>query len=312
MNLREVECFLKVAEHLHFGKAAEELFLGQPAVSESIRRLEREVGGALFDRTTRRVRLTALGVAFRDDARLAYDMLRRAYERSRTMAEQHALEFALGYSGDLGGELLDIVAELKRQVDGVVVSLRAMTTPHQTRRIRDGRLHAAIGWEPEPDPDFYRVELGPAEFVAVVPPYHRFAKRESLSVKELASEPLIGWPRAVNPTAYDRFARAMDDTGHAWTLVGAASGPENVAARVLSDFGVGVCFASAAQARPLDGVAYIPLPDLRPDVERVLYWRRGETHPALKPFVRIATRRLSHHGETHTGPETAKRQPEKV
>src|ERR1700760_1394587 len=105
MNLREVECFLKVAEHLHFGRAADELFLGQPAVSESIRRLERELGGALFDRTTRRVRLTPLGTAFQQEARLAYDMLRRAYERGRSMAEQSALEFVVGYSGDLGDEL---------------------------------------------------------------------------------------------------------------------------------------------------------------------------------------------------------------
>lgn len=292
MNLREIECFLKVAEHLHFGRAAEELFLGQPAVSESIRRLERELGGALFDRTTRRVRLTPLGTSFQEDARLAYDMLRRAYDRGRTMAEQSALEFVLGYSGDLGDELLNVVAELKRQVQGVVVSLRAMDTPHQTRRLREGRLHAAIGWEPDPDPDFYRVELGRAEFVAVVPPDHRFARRGSLSVAELAQEPLIGWPRNVNPTAYDRFAQAMDDTGLAWTLVGAASGPENVAARVLSDFGTGICFASAAQSRPLDGVAYISLPDLRPDIQRVLYWRRGVQHPALKPFVKIATQRL--------------------
>jgi DNA-binding transcriptional LysR family regulator len=292
MNLRELECFLKVAEHLHFGRAADELFLGQPTVSETIRRLERELGGSLFDRTTRRVRLTALGETFRDEAQVAYDGVRRAYERGRVMAEQGAMEFALGYSGDLGDALLDVAARLQRQVPGVVVSLRAMDTPRQVRRVRAGRLHAAVGYEPEPDPELARVGLGHVGLVAVVTREHRYATLPSLTLAELAREPLIGWPRAVNPTSYDRFARAMDETGVPWTLVGTASGPENVAARVLSGFGVGICYASAARARPLDGIAYVPLPELADRIERVLFWRRDSRQPALKQLIDLVSRSI--------------------
>ncbi|WP_348240797.1 hypothetical protein, partial [Salmonella enterica] len=81
------------------------------------------------------------------------------------------------------------------------------------------------------------------------------------TLAELAHEPLIGWPRSVNPVSYDRFARAMDDTGVPWTLVGTAAGPDNVAARVLSGFGVGISFGSFVELRPLEGVRYVPVVD---------------------------------------------------
>jgi hypothetical protein len=60
MDVQQVEAFLAVADELHFGRAAERLVQSRPRVSKLIASLEREVGGALFDRTSRRVRLTPL------------------------------------------------------------------------------------------------------------------------------------------------------------------------------------------------------------------------------------------------------------
>lgn len=69
MTLRQLEVFLAVAEESHFGRAAERMHVSQPVVSQEVRRLERVLGALLFDRTTRTVRLTAVGESLLDDAR---------------------------------------------------------------------------------------------------------------------------------------------------------------------------------------------------------------------------------------------------
>ena len=292
MDLRQLECFLKVAEHLHFGRAAEELYLGQPTVSEAIRRLERDVGGPLFERTTRRVTLTPLGEAFLAEARPAFEGVQRAYERGRSLAQQQALEFHLGYTGELGEDLLDAIAALQTEAPGVLVSLRAMSTGRQVRAVQEGRLHAAIGWVPELGPDLDSLLLGTATLVAVVPASHALAEQDVTSLAEIAHEPLIAWPRSANAVTYDRFAEAMDATGVPWTLVGTAAGADTVAARVLSGFGIGVLFESFAEVRPLEGLAYVPVKDEDPVIERMLFWRRDQHHVALPAFRELMSNRF--------------------
>ena len=68
MNTFQLSCFLAVAEHLNFARAAEELHVTQPAVTQQIHSLEKELGATLFQRTTRKVSLTAEGLAFLSDA----------------------------------------------------------------------------------------------------------------------------------------------------------------------------------------------------------------------------------------------------
>jgi DNA-binding transcriptional LysR family regulator len=106
MNLREIECFIAVADELHFGKAARRLHLAQPTVSESVRRLERCLGGPLFDRSTRNVRLTDLGITFLKEARDAYLRVEAAYETGRQFAHRRDLGFTVAATEI---ELLDMV-----------------------------------------------------------------------------------------------------------------------------------------------------------------------------------------------------------
>lgn len=84
VEMRQLRCFVTVAEELHFGRAAERLHLVQPAVSQQLRNLERELGARLFDRSSRHVRLTETGALLLPEARAAL----AAADRLRAVARE--------------------------------------------------------------------------------------------------------------------------------------------------------------------------------------------------------------------------------
>jgi len=106
VDLSQVRTFLVVAEELHFSRAAERLGQSPPRVSRLIAALEREVGGALFDRTTRRVRLTPLGTRLREGWQPGYGQLLAALDDARTTARQPAGALRVGFTLTTGGTAL--------------------------------------------------------------------------------------------------------------------------------------------------------------------------------------------------------------
>jgi DNA-binding transcriptional LysR family regulator len=136
------------------------------------------------------------------------------------------------------------------------------------------------------------VAVGACRLAALVRDDHPFARRDSVDLAELAAEPLIVWGRAVNPALYDEFASAMDATGAPWALVGTAAGAVEVAARVMSGFGVGVVLEPVAQAHRIDGVRAVTVRD-GPVVSRTLVWRRDDRSELLGAFVAAMRRRAA-------------------
>ncbi len=284
MNLRELECFLAVARTLHFGRAAEELHLGQATVSETVRRLELDLGAPLFDRTTRRVTLTEFGEAFVPEAEAAYLGVIETFSRARERAVAIERRLVVGHTDDLGGRLVEVCTRVQRASPGVIVELRQASSSGQLRRLNRRQLHAAIVWGDPDDASLQTRLIGSSRLAAVVPQRHRFAGGEALTAAELASEPLIAWPRATSPTMYDAFTSAMDASVDEWTLVGVATGLSNVASRVLSGFGVAVMLEALTAIDADLGVVAVPIVDL-PEVEQFVVWRDDERHEGLERLI---------------------------
>jgi DNA-binding transcriptional LysR family regulator len=196
MNLRQLEYFVTIAEEQSFTRAAERLLVAQPSLSQQIAALEAELGGALFERLPRGVRLTVAGESFLSEARAAIAHAERA-RRSAQMAlglEAGALEIVT-IPSVAAGFLPEALHRWQQLHPSIEISLREF----QHRRVmdeavRDGEGDLAVGPAPK-DWDGPVEALGWEEFVVVLPEGDPMLSRRSIALQELADRKWIHFQR---------------------------------------------------------------------------------------------------------------------
>ncbi|MFI1280873.1 LysR family transcriptional regulator [Streptomyces sp. NPDC020858] len=201
METRELRYFVAVAEELHFGKAAQRLGIAQPPLSRAIRQLERRLGAALLERTSRSVALTEAGSVLLREARAALDAVEAAERRTRRAAHAatgHAgvvLATKAGASSELLAKLLDAYAA---EPDAATVDLLLCGIGEQERMLRDGRADVALLHLPfDSTAGFDTEELRTEGQVVVLPAGHPLTGRNHVrmaEVTELPGLPLPRWP----------------------------------------------------------------------------------------------------------------------
>jgi DNA-binding transcriptional LysR family regulator len=194
VELREIETFLVLSEELHFGRTAQRLYLSQSRVSQTIRGMETRIGGRLFDRTSRQVRLTSLGEQLRDELRPAYEQIHRALAAAR--------EVATGITGELRVSLLsfaaggpsfaEIVHRFEDDHPGCKVTVYEAFPGEALNRLRRGELDLVAHWLPVSQPD---LTIGPIltteERALAVQVEHRLAGRGSATVEDLGDHAVV-------------------------------------------------------------------------------------------------------------------------
>lgn len=150
MNSSQIECFISVAQHLNFAKAAEELNISQPAVSHQVRTLEDELGVKLFYRSTRSVELTDEGMSFLDDAKSIAMIARRAVSRFASPGEDGIQSLSLGYSGCLKSNLLaQVFASLIKKHGAFTPEVSEISPQRMAARLEEGAIDAYLGIKTE-------------------------------------------------------------------------------------------------------------------------------------------------------------------
>lgn len=200
MDTAEIEVFLVLAEELHFGRTAEHLHLPQARVSRLVATLERRVGGTLFERTSRRVRLTPLGEHLLGQLGPAYAGLTTAIDEARAVAGGTTGVLRIGFTVTTSGETLTRLVEAfeTRHRD-----CRVALVEHQASwehwdvfgPLRRNESDVLLDWQAVDEPD---LSLGPAidyrARVLAVARGHRLAERPSVSAEELARERVARLP----------------------------------------------------------------------------------------------------------------------
>ena len=188
LDLRKLRYFAAVAEHRHFGRAAEQLYIAQPVLSRQIRALEQELGCALLIRTTRSVQLTPAGEQLCEEARGVFATVdaavRRVHEIDRGV-ERLVVAFAPGLRVS---EAVRAYAATHPDVEIEVLQLHWW---EQDAPLRDGRAHVGYLRRPFDDTGLRTIAIGTEPKVACLPATHPLARRRALTMADLDGETIM-------------------------------------------------------------------------------------------------------------------------
>ncbi|MGF7237632.1 MAG: LysR substrate-binding domain-containing protein [Frankia sp.] len=213
MELRQLEYFVAVAEQRHFGQAAERLHIGQPAVSQQIRRLERDLGVELLDRSPRHVRLTAAGQRFLPRARAVLAAAEQARASVSTLARPDTVTLRLGTSAGLGQHLDDLLDALADSAPWLTVELISAGTQARLKQVASGELDAAFLRGARDTTELRVVPIWQDSLVAALPASHPLAAGVDVALADLAELPLRLIARRHNPALVDLVLTACQDAG---------------------------------------------------------------------------------------------------
>ena len=214
MDLRRLECFVAVAEELHFRRAAERLHTTQPAVSQQVRQLEEALAVRLLERSRRHVRLTAAGEIYLAEARRVLERLDRAGRLARRAAAGQAGRLALGCTSPaLLLAMPELVRRFRQLAPAVEIDLAELPTGEQEAALRRHDLDAGILHPPVDDAALEVVPFFRRDFRLAVPVEHHLAAADAIDLAELAGEPLVLFPRPTAPGLYDAVIARCRDAG---------------------------------------------------------------------------------------------------
>ncbi|MFI5608699.1 LysR family transcriptional regulator [Amycolatopsis sp. NPDC051903] len=297
VHSRDLRYFAAAAEELHFTRAAERLYVSQPALSKQIRMLERQLGAALFERDRRTVRLTPVGEALLPHARRVLAEWDAAHEAVvRAKAEQReTLVVGMSTSPGRGGLLPGVRSRFTGEHPHARITLRQIGWHDSTAGLADGSTDVAFVWLPVPGAERYDwVVVAEEPRLVALPAGHRLAGQSTVDFAELLDEPFLALPESAGPLR-DYWLAPEARAGRA-PVIGAEITSADETYEALVD-GRGVCLIAAGNAPLLTRGDVVALPVRGVSPSRfALAWRKDDDRPLVHAYARAA--RLAAQGVT--------------
>ena len=252
LDLRKLRYFVAVADRLHFGRAADELHIAQPALSRQIRALEQDLGASLFTRDSHGVALTDAGRQLLDDAGPLLASA-HAVRRRVSVAARGGRRLVVGFRA--GIPVIPAARVFEAEHPEVVVDVQRMEWDDQAPMLLDGRVDVGYVRLPIDETGLRLTPLYTEPLMVVLPADHPLAGKEEVTEADLAGEPLV-WH---GDASTQLTRRPHPDSG--LRVRGVEEKLEHVAA------GRGISFVGRSEtvfySRP--DISYVPVPDLAPD-----------------------------------------------
>ena len=288
--MRQLRCFVAVAEELHFGRAAERLHVAQPGVSQTVIALERELGLVLFERSNRRVELTDAGRVLLAEARGVierFDGVVAVAERLRSGATGRV---TIAVAGALPPDLLTELLRVFRAAapDVKVVAKSVADAPDPVSALSAGRYDLAVVRGVIDAPGIASVVLASESVGIALPSDHALAESTAVSARSLTGEPLAAFPRAASPVEFDRLfaALAAAGLGEVGDIHEAPPGAVDASLRlVAASEALSLKLRSEVDSFGSDRVVWKPFADVDLRVVVSAAWRFDVTSPSTRRLI---------------------------
>ncbi|MGV8874530.1 MAG: LysR family transcriptional regulator [Rhodococcus sp. (in: high G+C Gram-positive bacteria)] len=289
VSLRHFRYFETLASELNYRRAAERLFISQPALSAAIRQLERLVGDRLFDRDTRSVSLTAVGDQWLPHVQSALRSVDHAIDVATTLVDNAPVRvgYLIGTGADLLFELLDGV---DRDHPGLVIETYEFDFSDPTAGLSTGASDIALIRPPVAVPDLDMLVVAEESWVACLPRTHRLAGRSELRIEELLDEPIVVAPQSAGLWR-DYWAANDARAGRPATIAAEAATYEGEI--TLVSRGVGISFTTSSVARLYDrpGIQFVPIVE-RPVSYTSLAWNPSRMSKSARTLLHYMSNRV--------------------
>ncbi|KFI28425.1 LysR family transcriptional regulator [Haematobacter massiliensis] len=284
MRYVQLRAFHYVAICGGFSRAAEQLFLTQPAISDQVRKLEEEYDILLFNRQKKQVILTTAGERLLEITRRMFDCEQQAMD---LLSESRALRAGrLRIVADSAHHLLHILARFREKYPGVKVTVDAGNTQTVMDRLQAYDADIGILGELPASRDFETVHLNATPISAFVPRQHRLAGRASVDFVDLLAEPLVLRERG------SKTRRKLEEAARAegFDMEAAIEAEGREAVREIVASGAGVGFVSAAEFGKDDRLVLLPIRSRMPMImdEALICLRERRAGKLVNAFFDIA------------------------
>jgi DNA-binding transcriptional LysR family regulator len=295
METRRLRYFLAVAEELHFGRAARRLNISQPPLSMQIRALEDELGTLLFKRDRRNVALTEAGRVLLAEARNVLLQIEYARNAVQRVGRGEVGRLSIGFITPVEYNVLPaLLEEFRRSYPGISLTLREAMTDQQLAELESGTLDVGLLTSPVDRPALRCHRVWRERVIAAIPAAHDLARSTApISVRRLASEQFVMFPRSVAPALYDDVTQFCRRGGFSLTIAQEVAQSQTIISLVSAGLGFAIVPKSMQGLRRA-GVTYRSFREESPSVETVVAYKKDRISPAVENFVNLARKQRRH------------------
>lgn len=281
MELRQLKYFVTLAEELHFRKAAEKLFIVQPALSRQIKQLEEELGITLFKRTKRTVQLTESGKFLYQETQDIFSRLNQLKSKVREIENGTTGKIRVGYVPSAMHNILPrIIAKIQKGLPGLHFELNQMTALQQVEMLKADKIDLGFLRVPRKDAEIMDQVIFTETYSLVLPSNHKINTKNFKGLQQFAHENFILTPRSAGEMYFDNIIALFSAAGFSPKIVHESVYEHATIKLVENNLGISIIPTSFKDGFNAN-VKFIELKNIPQRLKLSMAWKKDHSNRSL-------------------------------